>query len=153
MGSVRFLSLGCIVLLLAACGGGGGGGGPRTVGNFTISTSSVTFDGEGPSQVLSLNRSGTLIAAGGEVFDPDFTLYGATAPPDAGTFSRLSPAGDRRAIRSVFAGHFAERRARVHHLRGHLLRRRALKSAGTGSAGQALSGHDPQTRSGRIPPV
>jgi hypothetical protein len=46
MGSVRFLSLGCIVLLLAACGGGGGGGGPRTVGNFTISTSTVTFDGD-----------------------------------------------------------------------------------------------------------
>ena len=46
MGSVRFLSLGCVVLLLAACGGGGGGGGPRTVGNFTISTSTVTFDGD-----------------------------------------------------------------------------------------------------------
>ena len=51
MGSVRFLSLGCVVLLLAACGGGGGGGGPRTVGNFTISTNAVTFDAEvgGPS--------------------------------------------------------------------------------------------------------
>jgi hypothetical protein len=51
MGSVRFLSLGCVVLLLAACGGGGGGGGSRTVGNFTISTNAVTFDAEvgGPS--------------------------------------------------------------------------------------------------------
>jgi hypothetical protein len=50
MGSVRFLSSGCIVLLLAACGGGGGGG-PRTVGNFTIATNAVTFDAEvgGPS--------------------------------------------------------------------------------------------------------
>ena len=47
------------------------------------------------SQVLSLNRAGTLIAAGGEVFNTDFTLYGATVPPDAGMFSRLSPAGDR----------------------------------------------------------
>jgi hypothetical protein len=49
MGSVRFLSLGCVVLLLAACGGGGGG--PRTVGNFTIATGTVTFDAEvgGPS--------------------------------------------------------------------------------------------------------
>ena len=46
MGSIRFLALGCVVLLLAACGGGGGGGGPRTVGNFTISTSTVTFDGD-----------------------------------------------------------------------------------------------------------
>ena len=47
MGSVRVLALGCLVLLLAACGGGGGGGGgPRTVGNFTISTSTVTFDGD-----------------------------------------------------------------------------------------------------------
>ncbi|HET9448499.1 MAG TPA: hypothetical protein VFO35_19670, partial [Steroidobacteraceae bacterium] len=47
------------------------------------------------SQVVSLNRSGTLIAAGGEVFNTDFTLYGATAPPGTGQFSRLSPAGDR----------------------------------------------------------
>ena len=47
------------------------------------------------SQVLSLNRAGTLIAAGGEVLNTDFTLYGATGPPDAGMFSRLSPAGDR----------------------------------------------------------
>ena len=48
------------------------------------------------SQVLSLNRGGTLIAAGGEVLNTDFTLYGeTTGPPDAGMFSRLSPAGDR----------------------------------------------------------
>jgi len=46
-------------------------------------------------QVLSLSRSGTLIAAGGEVLNTDLALYGATAPPDAGYFSRLSPAGDR----------------------------------------------------------
>lgn len=47
---MRFLSLGCVALLLAACGGGEGGG-PRTVGNFTITTSTVTFDAEvgGPS--------------------------------------------------------------------------------------------------------
>jgi hypothetical protein len=37
-----------VLLLLAACGGGGGGddGGPGSSGNFTISTNSVTFDGD-----------------------------------------------------------------------------------------------------------
>ncbi|HKR34482.1 MAG TPA: hypothetical protein VJT10_06560 [Steroidobacteraceae bacterium] len=46
MGSLRFIALGCVVLLLAACSGGGGGGGQRPVGNFSISTTTVTFDGD-----------------------------------------------------------------------------------------------------------
>jgi hypothetical protein len=48
MGSVRFLALGSVVLLLAACGGGGGGGGgqPQSNGNFTISTTAVTIEGD-----------------------------------------------------------------------------------------------------------
>jgi hypothetical protein len=46
MGSVRLLGLGCVLLLLAACGGGGGGGGGGNNGNFTIATSTVTFEGD-----------------------------------------------------------------------------------------------------------
>lgn len=46
MGSLRFIALGCVVLLLAACSGGGGGGGQRSIGNFSISTTTVTFDGD-----------------------------------------------------------------------------------------------------------
>jgi len=41
---------------------------------------------------LSLNRSGTLIANGGEILNPDFTAYGNA---DAGFSAVLSPAGDR----------------------------------------------------------
>jgi hypothetical protein len=66
------------------------------LGTFDAGTDEFEFMTEERfSQVLSLNRGGTLIAAGGEVFNTDFTLYGTTAPPDAGAFSRLSPAGDR----------------------------------------------------------
>ena len=69
MGSVRFLSLGCVVLLLAACGGGGGGGGSRTVGNFTISTNAVTFDAEvgGPSPATA-TVTGSITGVDGTVF-------------------------------------------------------------------------------------
>jgi hypothetical protein len=66
------------------------------LGTFDASTNEFHFmSNERGTEVLSLDRTGTRIAAGPDLFNADLTPYGMAGPPGTANFSRLSPAGDR----------------------------------------------------------